>query len=201
MTGNQDLIDQYKRVHETESYGDTSVKNLRFLRPEIKLLRPASIIDYGCGQSQLLDVLDLGYPVKLVRYDPAIPQYQSKPDSVFDLLINIDVLEHIEETDLDDVISEMRSLCRDAILIVDTKPAKKFLPDGRNAHVTVRPHAWWRERLSKHFGELDTIGTARRTRAGFKTWRRAPDQTFDFAKMRMAETAKFYAKRMTRKKV
>ncbi|MFM1816891.1 MAG: hypothetical protein RLZ98_3586 [Pseudomonadota bacterium] len=199
MAGNPQLIDQYRNIHATETYGNTSVKNLRFIRPEIQLLRPGSIIDYGCGQSRLLDELDLGYEVRTQRYDPAIPAYQTRPDEVFDLLINVDVLEHIEEKDLDEVIADMRSLCRDALIIVDTAPAALVLEDGRNAHVTLQPHEWWQARLSRHFGALERVGTARRTRAGFKTWSRASSQNLAFAGMRIAESARFYARKLVRR--
>lgn len=197
MTGNPELIEQYRRIHAGSAYGTTSVKNLRFLRPEIKLLRPQSIIDYGCGQSRLVEMLDLDYPVELRRYDPAIAEVAAKPEGVFDLLINVDVLEHIEEADLDAVIAEMRALCRNAIIIVDTAPAVARLSDGRNAHVTQRPHAWWRERLGRHFGELYPLSTVRRTRAGFKTWQRRPGSTLRFLAMRAGEEARFRYRQLT----
>jgi SAM-dependent methyltransferase len=196
MTGNPELIEQYRRIHAMSAYGTTSIRNLRFIRPEIRLLRPRSILDYGCGQSRLLEALDLGYPVQFGRYDPAIPDYAKKPDRVFDLLINVDVLEHIEETDLDPVIAEMKALCRHAIIIIDTKPAKKVLADGRNAHVTVRPHNWWRERLGRHFSHLEPIATARNTRAGFRTWPRRRGDTIKYLALRTEETASYYARRL-----
>jgi hypothetical protein len=143
LVGNSRLIEDYAQIHATRVYGASSVKNLRLLRPEIKLLRPRSLLDYGCGQSALIDRLNLGYPVELYRYDPAIPAFSEKPKAKVDLLINVDVLEHIEERDLDDVITDMRALCRDALIIVDTAPAKGILPDGRNLHVTLKPHDWW----------------------------------------------------------
>jgi hypothetical protein len=196
MTGNRDLIEDYARIHEAGVYGASSIKNLRFIRPEIRLLRPRSILDYGCGQSALIDRLDLGYPVELRRYDPAIPKYANRPDGLADLLINVDVLEHIEEQDLDAVLAEMRALCRDAIIIVDTAPAKGTLPDGRNLHVTLKPHAWWQQRLEQHFGPLDPVRTVRRARAGFKTWARDPGDTLRYRLMRAREDAAYYAKRL-----
>ena len=47
MPGRADLIEFYRDKHAGEAYGDTSVKYLRFLRPEIALLNPSSVIDYG----------------------------------------------------------------------------------------------------------------------------------------------------------
>ena len=139
MAGNQELIDQYEQIHAAGKYGTTAVRNLRFIRPEIELLQPQSILDYGCGQSNLMDALKLNYPVELYRYDPAIPAISSKPDKIVDLLTNVDVLEHIEEADLDEVIGDMRASCRNAIIIIDLVPASAKLPDGRNAHVTLKP--------------------------------------------------------------
>ncbi len=196
MVGNRKLIENYAAIHAAEAYGNTSLKNLRLLRPEIRILKPRSIIDYGCGQSLLLDRLDLGYGPELYRYDPAIPAFADKPKDRSDLLLNIDVLEHIEEADLDDVLADMRSLCRDALIIVDTAPAKRVLPDGRNLHVTLKPHDWWRARIEKHFGALHPVRTLRRARAGFKTWRRGPAASLRYHLMRAREDARYYARRM-----
>jgi hypothetical protein len=197
MVGNPDLIDQYRQIHATSAYGTTSVKNLRFIRPEIRLLAPLSVVDYGCGQSRLIDQLDLGYAAKLVRYDPAIPEVSEKPAGVFDLLINVDVLEHIEEGDLDAVIGDMRSLCRDALIIVDTKKAVKVLADGRNAHVSLHSAAWWQDRLGRHFPHLERVATARTTRAGFRTWSRKPGDLQRYIAMRAVEQARYLGNRLT----
>ena len=196
MVGNSKLIEEYAQIHASQVYGNTSLKNLRLIRPEIQLLKPRSIVDYGCGQSALMDRLDLGYPIERHRYDPAIPALANKPDGTVDLLINIDVLEHVEEADLDDVLADMRSLCREALIIVDTAPAKGTLPDGRNLHVTLKPHDWWRERITRHFGPLHPVRTLRRARAGFKTWQRGPKQTLQYHLMRVREDTRYYAKRI-----
>jgi hypothetical protein len=196
VTGDPNLIDQYRRIHATSVYGSTSIKNLRFLGPEIKILRPQSILDYGCGPSRLLEALDLGYRAELLRYDPAIPQYSKLPAAKVDLLINVDVLEHIEERDLDSVLAEMASLCRNAIIIIDTKKAAAILPDGRNAHVTLRPHVWWKERLLRHFSSLHPIVTARSSRAGFRTWERNGVQTLRYKWMRAQESTRYFVARI-----
>jgi hypothetical protein len=199
VTGNPELIEQYRQIHASRVYGDTSVKNLRFVRADIKLLKPRSVLDYGCGQSRLLDMLRLGYPAELIRYDPAIPQWATKPRRPVDLLISVDMLEHIEDSDLDAVMADMASLCRHAMIIIDTKPAAAVLPDGRNAHATVRPHAWWRQRLLPHFPQLYPLPTARRSRAGFKTWPRTAPQTVTYLGQRGADHVRHYAGRLLAK--
>jgi hypothetical protein len=195
MPGRDDLIEFYRDKHAAEAYGDTSVKYLRFLRPEIALLRPRTVIDYGCGQSRLLDILarDIGF--EGIRYDPAIPAHAARPKEKADLLICIDVLEHIEAEDLDAVIADMRALCDAAIIVVDTKAAVQTLPDGRNAHVSLHPHGWWRERLSRHFGPLTPIRCPRRSRAGFRSFARpAP---LRFALRRLGEDLRHHLGRLS----
>lgn len=196
MTGDAGLLDYYAKTHGERVYGTSSVKYLRYLRPEIALLHPRSILDYGCGQSIFLDCLGLGYDVDLKRYDPAIPAYAKLPEERVDLLVSIDVLEHIEEQDLDAVLGEMRAVCREALIVVDTRPAKHTLPDGRNAHVSLHPHGWWRERLARHFGPLHPVRTARRSRAAFRTWARPPAQNLRFLGLRAREDLAHYAKRL-----
>lgn len=189
MVGNPDLIDYYRATHARRVYGTSSVKYLRFLRPWIVLTKPPSVLDYGCGQSLLIDLLGLPEGVSRRRYDPAIPAYATRPAEAAGLLINIDVLEHIEERDVDGVIADMAALGRRALIIIDTVPAKHQLPDGRNAHVTLKPSVWWQERLARHFSAVEPIPTPRRTRAGFKTWISPSGEWLRYRALRLKEDA------------
>jgi hypothetical protein len=110
-----------------------------------------------------------------------------------DLLINIDVLEHIPEEDLDEVVGHMASLCRNAIIVIDTRPAKRILPDGKNAHCTLHTHKWWQGFLSKFFPTVVPIRVARRSRAAFRTWRRSPADEVRFRALRLSEDARFWS--------
>jgi hypothetical protein len=196
MNGDE-LIAMYADIHSSREYGASSIKNLRYFRPAIKLLHPMSVIDYGCGQSKLLDHLDLPYPVQTRRYDPAIPEYSEKPDGIFDLLINIDVLEHVLEPDIDPIVEEMRSMCRHAILVVDTVPARLILPNGQNAHVTIKPKEWWAQKLGRHFNYLVPIRASRPWRAAFRTWDRPLRQEVAFRAMRVREELRYVASRIS----
>ncbi|MFN3227910.1 MAG: methyltransferase domain-containing protein [Hyphomicrobiales bacterium] len=178
MALNTLLIDEYATIHAKSAWGGSSIKNLPYLIPHLEALQPRSVIDYGCGKSPLIDALPISSIETRARYDPAIPEYAERPDGAFDLLINIDVLEHIPEEDLDDVIAEMRNLANDAIIVVDTKPAELVLADGRNAHISLHPHEWWQARLSHHFGSLYPIRMRRSGRAAFRTWPLRPGEPF-----------------------
>lgn len=164
-------IDQYRTLHRTRIYGASSQKKSPFIIPHVQRLGPLSAIDYGCGQSSLDRELKEAGVETVYRYDPAIPTYAARPERDFDLLVSVDVLEHIPEHELDDVLSDMRSLARHALIIVDTEEAVQILPNGQNAHATIRPHGWWRQRLAKHYPELYWFHVIPLTRACYKTWR------------------------------
>jgi len=101
-----------------------------------------SILDYGCGQGTLAKAL-CARGLHCREYDPAIPGKDARPGFA-DMVVCTDVLEHIEPAKLIAVLSHIRSLARKvAFLVVSLREANKSLPDGRNAHLIVRPPAWW----------------------------------------------------------
>ena len=196
MPRDETLIDYYRKTHANGLYGNTSVKYIRYLRPWITLQNPRSILDYGCGQSVFLDALDLDPSVQRWRYDPAIEQFAQKPNEIADLVINIDVLEHIEEDQLDPILDDIRQAGREAILIIDTVPSVRCFDDGRNIHRTIKPASWWREKLLTKFDVIEPIKTTRRSRAGFKTWSSPLSEKAAFQLLHARENAIYYANRL-----
>lgn len=167
---NGEMLEQYKQLHSTRKYGSSSKKVAPEILAHIRILRPDSVIDYGCGQSILPDLIaQSGVPL-VKRYDPAIPAYADRPKRSFDLLVNVDVLEHIPEPEIDDVISDMAAMAKHAIIVIDTRVAKTILPNGQNAHATIRPNSWWRDRLAKFYPVIEPITVTQPGRASFKTW-------------------------------
>jgi hypothetical protein len=115
-----------------------------------------TVLDYGCGKGMLRRAL--GAPDWFYEYDPGIPGKDGKPEPA-DLVVCTDVLEHIEPELLDNVLEDIaRCARRAAYIVVATRVAKKFLADGRNAHLIVEDAAWWREKLSKHFFIMSADG-------------------------------------------
>lgn len=196
MAGDENLIREYEEIHKTRNWGCTSVKNLRHLLPQIRTLRPKSIIDYGCGTSPLLELINVESIEHRGRYDPAIPEYAEEPPGKYDLLVSIDVLEHIAEEDLEEVLQHMDSLCKDAIIVVDTKPAQLLLADGRNAHICLHDHRWWQSRLEKQFGPLTAFRVKRSSRAAFRTWPLSPLQKVKWAYWRFASSISYLGRRL-----
>lgn len=86
--------------------GDTVVAFLKEF-PTIK-----TILDYGCGEGELKQwVEDAGITDKQwTLYDPGITKFSERPKGKFDLVITTDVLEHVEEEMLNDVLDDLNKL-------------------------------------------------------------------------------------------
>lgn len=130
-------------------------------------IKAKTILDYGCGKRLLEAGLTQhwkGAPVcKIINYDPCIEAF-SKTKEPSDLVCCIDVLEHVEPDFIDDVLDDIEELTLNtAFLTIANRPAKRFLSDGRNAHVLQKPYTWWIQKLSgryriKAFENIDDEG-------------------------------------------
>lgn len=117
-------------------------------------LQARSILDYGCGEGTLKKAFE-GSPINVYEYDPAIPGKATRPNTPADIVVCTDVMEHVEPQFIDAVLADLRALTRKlAYICIATRPANKFLADGRNAHLTVRPAAWWADRVRETVGRF-----------------------------------------------
>ena len=111
----------------------------------------SSVLDYGCGKGTLKSSLPSEVADMVREYDPAIPGKDHAPDPA-DMVVCTDVLEHVEPEYLDVTLDHLKRLARRAIFInAALGAAEKTLPDGRNAHLIVKPVEWWRERIRERF--------------------------------------------------
>jgi hypothetical protein len=84
-------------------------------------------------------------------YDAGFAAYSAEPDPA-DLLVCIDVLEHIEPDCLDAVLQHLASKCLHlAFITIHTGPAAKVLKDGRNAHLIQKNEDFWLPKLFPFF--------------------------------------------------
>ena len=82
---------------------------------------------------------------------------ESNPQAIYDRLTGADT-EETEGSDsrrrstLDAVLEDLgRITKRVGFFTINTGPAFKTLPDGRNAHLIQKPTSWWLPRLCEHF--------------------------------------------------
>lgn len=155
------ISDHYRQLQAgLHAQGNYGLAALQFAQPVaalLKLIGARSLLDYGCGSKRsLLQALTLPPGVSYEGYDPAIPAYAKEP-SPAELVVCIDVLEHIELEYLDNVLDHLGRLCRPfGFFTIHTGPAGKFLADGRNAHLIQQGPAWWLPRLEQRFRILNT---------------------------------------------
>jgi hypothetical protein len=137
------------QLHDETTYGSGSWRHADDVRAFMDETSSETVLDYGCGKGLLRTALD--NPEWFREYDPAIEGKDARPEPA-DLLVCTDVLEHIEPELLDNVLDDIaRCARRAAYIVVATRVAKKFLADGRNAHLIVQDAEWWKEKLSKYF--------------------------------------------------
>lgn len=149
------ISDHYRRLNaemheQKQEYG---VSGRHWAEKVDKIARACeadTVLDYGCGQGTLRQALlaDALPPYRVLEYDPAIPGKMARPIRRVDFVVCGDVLEHVEPDCLYEVLDDIRDLARKAVfLVVATAPARKHLPDGRNAHLIVEPPSWWLRKI------------------------------------------------------
>ena len=142
----------------------------RSLKPQVARIRrliertgARRLLDYGCGKGTQYDLpvfeiegvgrwdglLDYWGVDEVHCYDPAYAPHSRLPEDQFDGVICTDVLEHCPEEDVDWIIGEMFGYATQFVFAtIACYPAMKRLPNGDNAHCTVREPEWWQERFA-----------------------------------------------------
>ncbi len=115
-----------------------------------------TILDYGCGQGDFKKAFDLLETDILVQqYDPAITGKDLSP-VVSDLIVCADVLEHVEPEKIDAVMLHIFSLMlKGGYFVISLCETKVWLPDGRNAHVLLKPVEWWLDKFMQQPCEIN----------------------------------------------
>jgi FkbM family methyltransferase len=152
--------------------GSSLLRHVKAVRQWVNATEAGSILDYGAGKGfqyrpqkivvdgrHVADGVAEYWDVDEVRcYDPAYAPHSALPEGRYDGVVCTDVLEHCPDEDLDWIVDELfRFAKRFVYANVACFPAMKTLPNGANAHVTVRPPPWWRalfERAARAYPDL-----------------------------------------------
>lgn len=130
---------------------------------------PRFVVDFGCGSNAFVQELrrrgvdGLGVDFADDRADVRAPMHAvPMAEHIADVVTSFDALEHLLPDDVDAVLGEMRRVGRPGaafVFSISTRPSLNTV-DGENLHPTVRPIAWWLERIAR-------VGRVQRTpRAG-----------------------------------
>lgn len=170
----RDLMDQYCLMHakgetflqippEQTFPGLSLPPQAARIKRLIDLTQAATLLDYGSGKGQQYDetnvfrapdgslhdsILDYWDIVGVYCYDPCYPPFSKLPTNRFDGVVSTDVLEHCPEQDIPWIIEEIFGFA-DLFVFANVAcyPARKRLPNGENAHTTIRSPSWWEEIL------------------------------------------------------
>lgn len=165
-------VDLYREIHNSDNrYGANGSKYLSSVMCFIDNFEDHEInfvLDYGCGKSSLTKELSKYYPhINFYGYDPAVEGISSLPHGIshYDLIICTNVLEHVPVTEMDSVLNEISSLSQNVIFVLNHCKAYRSLPNGENAHCTIKPVHWYVSKFDKYFKDIVVLDCAEHWRS------------------------------------
>lgn len=139
------LPEMYRQMHRDGAFKGNTWEAHRHSLQQFLAFRPSGrILDFGCGPTGGLAKY-YGYE-RVISHDPFVPEYAADPWSEqFSIFFSCDVFEHLTQEQL---LQLTRRLCKHTsinlvFVALSTRPANKLLPNGLNAHLTIRAPQWW----------------------------------------------------------
>lgn len=157
--GYHETLAQYRRLYEPHYGASATGLYLDLVAPLVLARDPGSILDWGCGRSDLAAHFWADGRRRIARFDPAIPGCETMPEGEFDLVLCLDVMEHIRMEDVGRVLAEIRAKSASVLFVISLRPARAKLPDGRNAHVTLLTAGEWTRWISDVLGRATKVAT------------------------------------------
>lgn len=162
-----DYAKMQRAMHEDDNYGTKGSRNFEIVSRALlglygQLRRTVKWMDYGCGTGDLCNAVEEAFRfVDIRRYDPFHPFWRDLPDpDAQDFVTCFDVMEHVEEECVENTLDFIAKRARLGVMFgISCHEAMKTLPDGRNAHITIKTPSWWRDKLSKRFGIAEQSNT------------------------------------------
>lgn len=109
-------VELHRKLHQNPVYGIGGKKHKNVVLNLSKGMKTQNIMDYGCGKG----TLSANLPFPIWEYDPAIPGKDNVPRPA-DLVVCLNVLEHVEPEMLDNVLGDLVRCSRTAIFaVIDT---------------------------------------------------------------------------------
>jgi hypothetical protein len=135
-------------IAQQPDWGNSAHEQASMVLRYARQLGASTLLDYGSGTGTLKEALR-GSELEIYEYDPIRGPYNKR---FVDLVVCIDVMEYVEEKYVQDVFVDIARLSgKGAIFCIALKPAKARLPEGQNAHITLKPWQEWKRFLEEHF--------------------------------------------------
>ncbi len=159
------ITDEYKKqLRQTrerwKDWGSSAPKNCDHLVKYLnKHANIKDVLDFGCGTGSLKVHLTrlqqtgvLREGITIHEYDPSRSDVDKLPTRTFDLIISLDVLEHVEPEELSNTLQWMAEHAPRQYHHIDCNDGGgNKLPDGRDVHLIIEPPDWWYDRFAQEF--------------------------------------------------
>ena len=165
----RELIGLYRRLHaegeihqglvpELTYPGVSLLPHLRRIKLLIDRTGARTVLDYGCGKARQYDAVDLTAPGigrieriidnrdidEVLCYAPCVPKFDRLSAEPADG--GVIATDHCPGEDVPRIVAEMFAHARRCVFAgIASFPAKTRLPNGENAHCTIRPTELWNE--------------------------------------------------------
>lgn len=143
-----DYARENRRLHQVdETYGAEGYLWAYHVAGIARMEFCVSILDYGAGKGTLARTLrQVGFDC--AEYDPGYLGKESLPAPA-DLVVCLDVMEHIEPDCVDAVVDHLALLAQHKLFVViSTKLSKRKMADGRDTHISLHDDGWWMKKFT-----------------------------------------------------
>ena len=137
----------------------------------IKSLKPKSVLDVGCAYGFMVKSLnDAGIPAKGVDVstfaykmratdDMQVASILDLPfeDGEFDLVVTLEMLEHIREEDTNQALSELARVSRRGAHWIGYKEVDDIFQTKDKTHINIKPYVWWQEKFMEICGHTHKV--------------------------------------------
>lgn len=156
----EDYKKQYEAMHDKGHFPGKSLKSeyVEIIKSLVEKTYSKTALDFGCGKAKNYKTdppINHFFGIKsenMKFYDIGFKEYEVLPEGQFDGIICTDVLEHVPEPLLDDTLEKIFTKSKKFVfLTVSCGLAMKSLPNGENAHVTVKKPEWWNNKFKKYY--------------------------------------------------
>ena len=137
------------------------------------------ILDVGCGDGSFLrglqtrgfkdltgvdfTTVDLSMSSGSINYISSFADNLPFEDNEIDLLSSSEMLEHLHEDNIQDVLKEFKRVCNGTLFLTCSHKESGEVHEGQNLHFTIKDKDWWEDTLSEHFDilKIDITGSTK----------------------------------------